>query len=1150
MTYLVDSDIFRFKGISLLEGSPPRSISFFEKDTNLGEIFNKMFKIEVMKFVPPILILDYVNNWITQNNVSVNYIDQKSVIEAISGFYDYLFLQIKDNPSVATELRFEQFIAANDFVTEAMRVVNEFIIGDYYSARGEVLLLDENNYNDKLHLVMTVIFCFRYGASVYFNRNFKMLIPRKDLNDSDKLYFNRLPTLKRAGVYKDLRDLNLDYESRSWPDYPLESLNFPLSNLTRNRNEMKKFMSIYNDQIAPYPKLVDDQRWQKLKTIYQNYYADGKINSKEDDERYTRAILNLLNSNEKFSDDQIISSSIFENDPQKALANVPKDLLTHILFYTDYRQTIRGEEIMELYSNVLRKLSLMDKRVYDESYRLHQNGAVEFEYHMEASIPILFNNMKSIGEGIQGSVELMEHVIDEDINSSQALFPVVRKRMRDKNEEVELEKEYIVGRVLSKYYEKVPTIMYTYAIGETWNSISTAVQHGSKIPNSEEIMIDLRIKSYLHDHMRFTDLTKQIPEFSDVNLESKRGIYLEHIDNSNVFSGMTIFDDDASRIKVNEDIRNSYIVNGYTLGDHVDLANYTILVLYNHLRYLKGKARFLHRDLHSNNVLIQNYPSKSVALPLYDAKGELSSYLETNVMPRIIDYGFAIVDVQEDIPNIGNFTTAAPLPVFGSEAAAMDFLALYSIPITSTMFNIIDLGPGNVSDKEIKSSVIYSYALAKLLCNDALKIPKIIYPEGDNEIDWTVLFNPRLQDVDSVMNMVPPDSPLRLLKFKTFQVLVLNMNNVKMASSIDDSIHNKRGIRHDINFHRRFRYISNVFIDYDIDGSYDYVKYLLRREQETTRFMQIFDAPFVPQEGTHLFSGRDSDVVLRDNAPTIEQYVDEMYLQESLPMMMANVVLRGDFRQKNFGFLQGLQELDNKMIKTRIKDFISFEINFIDENRLYTLNEIKDIAYPNLTDNPEIIYDMAYAFTKMLNDPKEYLKERGIPLDDCQLIAANELSPSLTYIADTTFMENDWVIRNRIGSIILAMRLMIVRSLKLVRILGILNYLRDFIFVQNEDIREFVQQKIRQIKKKMNDDRANIVNSFLQEVSSNQDPKVIGVRNEIIHKNSGRRIEIPDVAKVFWAYAEKFRKYCPVMYSKDLVKMGVIIETEPAKFYQ
>lgn len=72
------------------------------------------------------------------------------------------------------------------------------------------------------------------------------------------------------------------------------------------------------------------------------------------------------------------------------------------------------------------------------------------------------------------------------------------------------------------------------------------------------------------------------------------------------------------------------------------------------------------------------------------------------------------------------------------------------------MFNIIDLGPENVSDKEIKSSVIYSYALAKLLCNDALKIPKIIYPEGDNEIDWTVLFNPRLQDVDSVMNMVPP----------------------------------------------------------------------------------------------------------------------------------------------------------------------------------------------------------------------------------------------------------------------------------------------------------------------------------------------------------------------------------------------------------
>lgn len=1145
MTYL-DSDIFRFKGISLLEGSPG-SISFFEKDTKLGEIFNKMFKIEVIKFVAPTLILDYVNNWITQNNVSVNSIGQKSVIDVISGFYDYLFLQINSNPS-AIELRFEQFIAANDFMTEAMRVVNEFIIGDYYSARGEVLLLDENNYNDKLHLVMTVIFCFRYGASVYFNRNFKMLIPRKDLNDSDKLYFNRLSTLKRAGAYKDPRELDLVYKSRSWPDYPLESLNFPLSKLTRNRKEMKKFMSIYNDQIAPYPKLVDDQRWQKLKAIYQNYYDDGKINSKEDDEKYTRVILDLLNSKEKFSDDQIISSSIFENDPQKALADLPEDLLTHILFYTDYRQTIRGENIMELYSNVLRKLSLMDKRVYDESSILHANGSVESEYHMEASIPILFNNMKSIGEGAQGSVELMEHVIDGNVNSLQALFPVVRKRMRDKNEEVELEKEYIVGRVLSKYYEKVPTIMYTYAIGETWNSVSTAVQHGFKIPNSNDMLIDLKIKSYLHDHMRFTDLTKQIAEFSDVNLESKRGIYLEHIDNSNVFFGMTAFEDDASRVQVNEDIRKSYVVNGNNLKDHVDLTNYTILVLYNHLRYLKGKARFLHRDLHSNNVLIQNYPSKLVALPLYDAKGELSSYLETNVMPRIIDYGFAMVDVQEDIPNIGNFTTAAPLPVFGSEAAAMDFLALYSIPITSTMFNIIDLGPDDISDKEIKSSVIYSYALAKLLCNDALKIPKIIYPEGDNEIDWTVLFSPRLQDVDSVMNMVP-DSPLDFLKFKTFQVLVLNMNNVKMSPSIDDSVHDRRGIRHDIHFHKRFRYISNVFIDYDIDGSYDYVKDLLRRERETARFMRIFDTPFVPQEGTHLFSGRESHVVLRDNAPPIEQFVDEIYLQESLPMMMANVVLRGDFRQKNFRFLRELQKLDNETIKTRIEDFISFERNFIDENRLDTLDEIKDIAYPNLTDNPEIIYDMAYGFLNMLNDPEKYLQDRGISLQECQLIAANELSSPLIYKANTTFMDNDWVISNRIGSIVLAMRLMIVRSLKLVRILGILNYLRDFIFVQNEDIRNFVQQKIDQIKDEMNVDRDTIVKSFFQNVPSNPSPKVIRVRNEVLDASSGRSIKIPDVAKVFWAYAEKFGKYCPAMYSKDLVKMGVIIETEPLKFY-
>ncbi len=369
-----------------------------------------------------------------------------------------------------------------------------------------------------------------------------------------------------------------------------------------------------------------------------------------------------------------------------------------------------------------------------------------------------------------------------------------------------------------------------------------------------------------------------------------------------------------------------------------------------------------------------------------------------------------------------------------------------------------------------------------------------------------------------------------------------------MSPSIDDSIHDRRGIRHDIHFHKRFRYISNVFIDYDIDGSYDYVKDLLRRERETARFMRIFDTPFVPQEGTHLFSGRESHVVLRDNAPPIEQFVDEMYLQESLPMMIANVVLRGE---KNLGFLQGLQKLDNETIKTRIEDFISFEKNFIDEDGLYTLDEIKDIAYPNLTDNPEIIYDMAYSFLNMLSDPEKYLQDRGISLQDCQLIAANKLSSSLTYKANTTFMDNDWVISNRIGSIVLAMRLMIIGSLKLVRILGILNYLRDFIFVQNEDIRNFVQQKIDQIKDEMNVDRDDIVKSFLQQdVPSNPIPKVIRVRNEVLDANSGRSIKIPDVAKVFWAYAEKFGKYCPAMNSKDLIKMGVIIETEPLKFYQ
>src|SRR5690606_39820010 len=115
--------------------------------------------------------------------------------------------------------------------------------------------------------------------------------------------------------------------------------------------------------------------------------------------------------------------------------------------------------------------------------------------------------------------------------------------------------------------------------------------------------------------------------------------------------------------------------------------------------------------------------------------------------------------------------------------------------------------------------------------------------------------------------------------------------------------------------------------------------------------------------------------------------------------------------------------------------------------------QIKDIAYPNLIDDRDIIYDMSYNFLDMLYDPANYLRSKGVSLSDCQLINTNQLTSPIVYQANTQFMDNQWIIRNRIGSIVLAMRLMIVKSLKLVRILGILNYLRDFIFVQNAEVR-------------------------------------------------------------------------------------------------
>src|SRR5690606_37202727 len=122
--------------------------------------------------------------------------------------------------------------------------------------------------------------------------------------------------------------------------------------------------------------------------------------------------------------------------------------------------------------------------------------------------------------------------------------------------------------------------------------------------------------------------------------------------------------------------------------------------------------------------------------------------------------------------------------------------------------------------------------------------------------------------------------------------------------------------------------------------------------------------------------------------------------------------------------------------------------------------------------------DMSYNFLDMLYDPANYLRSKGVSLSDCQLINTNQLTSPIVYQANTQFMDNQWIIRNRIGSIVLAMRLMIVKSLKLVRILGILNYLRDFIFVQNAEVRNFVQHKIDLIKKEMNVDRDVIVKSF------------------------------------------------------------------------
>lgn len=96
-----------------------------------------------------------------------------------------------------------------------------------------------------------------------------------------------------------------------------------------------------------------------------------------------------------------------------------------------------------------------------------------------------------------------------------------------------------------------------------------------------------------------------------------------------------------------------YVNNSGSFGEmlpkmtdvHVVSIFYQIL---NALRVAYGKFKYTHFDLHSGNILIRRYDIP-VAIPLYDNASKIYSYIVSNYVAYIIDYGFSQIEIQSTV---------------------------------------------------------------------------------------------------------------------------------------------------------------------------------------------------------------------------------------------------------------------------------------------------------------------------------------------------------------------------------------------------------------------------------------------------------------------------------------------------------------------
>lgn len=102
-----------------------------------------------------------------------------------------------------------------------------------------------------------------------------------------------------------------------------------------------------------------------------------------------------------------------------------------------------------------------------------------------------------------------------------------------------------------------------------------------------------------------------------------------------------------------ENIRNAKSANDFftdicygqiiiTMEEVVNL----LLLLFNGLQLAYNKLRFIHTDLHGDNVMIRTY-DQPIAVPFYDNDNNVIGYISTKYVPYVIDFGRATITVDQ-----------------------------------------------------------------------------------------------------------------------------------------------------------------------------------------------------------------------------------------------------------------------------------------------------------------------------------------------------------------------------------------------------------------------------------------------------------------------------------------------------------------------